>query len=213
MVSRQGMQYPGSAMSSAKSLSVIGVLIAGFAFATQSHFTAALKVQQTTDADNVQAYKLMNTPPNSTGSCKSRFGDGAQAGKLDCECRGGFKWNANKTQCVPDGTEQLSYLDRLQQRIFRRSGSTASAGSAESRASRASVQSKASAVSHASNASKPMGCFVKGAVTPKGDKVYVIPGCPNFDKIKIDLAKKEKTFCTEDLAIKAGWTKSKDCPK
>jgi len=192
-------------MASAKTLSVFGLLIAGFVFVSQSPFTAALKVQQTTDADNVQAYKLMNTPPNSTGSCKSRFGDGAQAGKLDCECRGGFQWNADKTQCVSDGTERLSYLDRLQQRIFRR-------GDSASSAARSSVQSRASRASVASGSSRP-GCFVKGTITPSGEKIYVVPGCPNFDKVRISTVRKEKTFCTEALAAQAGWTKSKDCPK
>lgn len=164
---------------------------------------AAMKIQTTTPADDVRAYKMLNVPPNSTGSCKSRFGDGAQAGKTDCECRGGFVWNDSKTQCVSDGTPQnISYFDRLTQRLVERFGKKNGVVPVTHAAASASVSSK-----------KPMGCFAKGTLTAKGDKVYFVPGCPGFEKITVDLKKGEKTFCSEELAEKAGWVKSKACPK
>lgn len=173
------------------------------------------KIQYTTPADDMRAYKLMNVPPNTTGSCKSRYGEGALAGKYDCVCMGGYEWNADKTQCVSDGTPQgISYVDRLRMRILRRFGVedwdyALSSSAASSVADRSS--SSAATLSRSSS-SKPKGCYVKALVSRSGEKTYLIPGCKAFDETKVDASRKERVFCSEEVAVNAGWTKSKDCP-
>ena len=56
-------------------------------------------------------------------------------------------------------------------------------------------------------------CIIKGNISEKGfGKIYLIPGCDNYNSVKIDLRKGEKYFCTEDEAIKAGFRKATNCP-
>lgn len=189
--------------SMGKAASLFALVLVSYAVVSESNMLAAIKVQTTTPADEIRAYKLMNIPPNSTGSCKSRFGEGALAGKLDCECRGGYKWNAGKTQCVSDGTPQdISYFDRLSMRILRVFG----AGQSSSVAPTPQVSpSKTSA------AMKPAGCFVLATVSDTGDKFYFVPGCPTYEDIELDKSRDEKRFCSEQLAENAGWRKSPMC--
>lgn len=192
--------------SKGKAASLFVLFLAASALVSRTDLFASITVQQATLADDIRAYKLMNIPPNSTGSCKSRFGEGAQAGKLDCECKGGFMWNKEKTECVSDGTPQdISYFERLTQRVFRRFGvqSSSAASSAQSSVQKPSAQAVAT--------KKPAGCFVKGTVTEAGDKYYFVPGCPSYDDIVIDMSRNEKRFCSEELAENAGWTRSPTC--
>ena len=56
------------------------------------------------------------------------------------------------------------------------------------------------------------GCVIKGNIGASGDKIYHLPGCPYYDKTKIDEARGERWFCAEEEAIKAGWRKAKNCP-
>jgi len=56
-------------------------------------------------------------------------------------------------------------------------------------------------------------CNVKGNISEKGfGKTYLIPGCDNYDKVKIDTRKGEQYFCFEDDAIEAGFRKAENCP-
>lgn len=195
------MSYTG------KAASFLVLFIVASTVVSKANLLGAVKIDYTTPADNVRAYKLMNIPPNSTGSCKSRFGEGAQAGKLDCECKGGFMWNETKTQCVSDGTPaEISYFERITMRMFRNFGIQSSKSSSSSQSSVVTSSAPSSLAS-----SKPAGCFVKGTVTATGERYYYHPGCLTYDSIVIDLSRNEKRFCSEELAEKAGWKKSPMC--
>ena len=50
----------------------------------------------------------------------------------------------------------------------------------------------------------PEGCAIKGNVTDKG-QIYHLPWSPWYAKVKIDLAKGERWFCSEAEAAAAGW--------
>jgi len=39
----------------------------------------------------------------------------------------------------------------------------------------------------------------------------LLPGCPNYKRVKIDPRKGEQYFCTEEEAKDAGWEKSAAC--
>ncbi|NCP17326.1 hypothetical protein CO134_00990 [Candidatus Kuenenbacteria bacterium CG_4_9_14_3_um_filter_39_14] len=56
-------------------------------------------------------------------------------------------------------------------------------------------------------------CIIKGNISEKGfGKTYLIPGCDNYETVKIDKRKGEGYFCTESEAIKAGFKKATNCP-
>ncbi|GMQ95496.1 MAG: hypothetical protein BMS9Abin13_613 [Patescibacteria group bacterium] len=55
-------------------------------------------------------------------------------------------------------------------------------------------------------------CTIKGNISEKGyGKNYFFEGCPNYNRIKIDLRKGEQYFCTESEAQKAGFARSASC--
>ena len=49
-------------------------------------------------------------------------------------------------------------------------------------------------------------CRIKGNISGSG-KIYHLPGTAAYEKTKIDEAKGERWFCTEDEARAAGWRK------
>ena len=56
-------------------------------------------------------------------------------------------------------------------------------------------------------------CIIKGNISEKGyGRTYLIPGCDNYNTVKIDTRKGEQYFCTEDEAVKAGFRKAVNCP-
>lgn len=52
--------------------------------------------------------------------------------------------------------------------------------------------------------SAPSGCAIKGNVSSKG-RIYHVPWSAWYDRVKVDEARGERWFCSEDEAIKAGW--------
>lgn len=54
----------------------------------------------------------------------------------------------------------------------------------------------------------PTSCVIKGNINPKGDRIYHMPGQQYYGRTVIDESKRERWFCSEDEAIKAGWRKS-----
>jgi hypothetical protein len=50
----------------------------------------------------------------------------------------------------------------------------------------------------------------KGGLQP-GDKIYFTPGCPNYETVKVDPARGEEYFCTEEDAKKSGFAKAFMC--
>lgn len=54
----------------------------------------------------------------------------------------------------------------------------------------------------------PCDPVVKGNVSSDGRKLYHLAGMRNYEQVVIDEAKGEKTFCSEQEAIDAGWTKA-----
>ena len=63
--------------------------------------------------------------------------------------------------------------------------------------------------------SKPTNseCIIKGNISEKGyGKTYLIPGCDNYERVKIDIRKGEQYFCSEAEAEAAGFRKATNCP-
>jgi len=61
---------------------------------------------------------------------------------------------------------------------------------------------------------KNEGCLIKGNFRiAKHTRIYHNPDCYNYDRITIKPGTSDRWFCTEEEAIKAGFVKSKDCPK
>lgn len=62
------------------------------------------------------------------------------------------------------------------------------------------------------NIQKP-GCIIKGNYRKDNNTyIYHLPGCFNYEKTSINLRERDKWFCTEEEARKAGFVKSADCP-
>lgn len=56
-------------------------------------------------------------------------------------------------------------------------------------------------------------CIIKGNISERGyGKTYLIPGCDNYNNVKIDTRKGEQYFCSEQQAIDAGFRKATNCP-
>jgi len=55
-------------------------------------------------------------------------------------------------------------------------------------------------------------CTIKGNISSSGEKIYHLEGCASYNVTKIDEARGERWFCTEEEAITAGWRKAKNCP-
>lgn len=56
-------------------------------------------------------------------------------------------------------------------------------------------------------------CIIKGNISEKGyGKTYLVPGCDNYNRVKIDPKKGEAYFCTEEEAQAAGFRKATNCP-
>ena len=55
-------------------------------------------------------------------------------------------------------------------------------------------------------------CTIKGNISEKGyGKLYFPEGCPNYNRIKIDIRKGEAYFCTGEEAEDAGFKRSESC--
>lgn len=50
----------------------------------------------------------------------------------------------------------------------------------------------------------PSGCAIKGNVSRNG-QIYHLPRMPWYDKVKVDVRRGERWFCSEDEARAAGW--------
>jgi len=51
----------------------------------------------------------------------------------------------------------------------------------------------------------PPGCRIKGNINWSGEKIYHMPWGRDYTKVKMDLARGKRWFCSEDEAEKAGW--------
>jgi endonuclease YncB( thermonuclease family) len=51
-------------------------------------------------------------------------------------------------------------------------------------------------------------CLIKGNISSKNERIYHVPGTSWYNKTKIDTAKGERWFCSEDEAQAAGWRKA-----
>ena len=54
----------------------------------------------------------------------------------------------------------------------------------------------------------PEDCVVKGNINSIGQYTYHVPGGHWYDRVKIDSARGERWFCSEEEAEEAGWTKA-----
>lgn len=55
-------------------------------------------------------------------------------------------------------------------------------------------------------------CNIKGNISGDGEKIYHVPGCGSYSLTKIEAARGEQWFCTEQEALVAGWRKALNCP-
>jgi endonuclease YncB( thermonuclease family) len=53
-------------------------------------------------------------------------------------------------------------------------------------------------------------CNVKGALGPAGERVYYVPTDEDYDGVAIDPASGERSFCSDEEARAAGWTRPGD---
>lgn len=51
-------------------------------------------------------------------------------------------------------------------------------------------------------------CRIKGSIILNGERIYHIPGQPDYNETRVDTLKGERWFCTEAEARSAGWRKS-----
>ncbi|OGN01382.1 MAG: hypothetical protein A3B91_03680 [Candidatus Yanofskybacteria bacterium RIFCSPHIGHO2_02_FULL_41_29] len=58
----------------------------------------------------------------------------------------------------------------------------------------------------------PSSCDIKGNIASDGEKIYHVIGCASYNVTKIDEARGEQWFCTEQEAVTAGWRKAYNCP-
>ncbi len=57
-------------------------------------------------------------------------------------------------------------------------------------------------------ATTPGDCVIKGNISSKGARIYHVPGGRWYDQTKINKAKGERFFCSEDEAQASGWRPS-----
>ncbi len=55
-------------------------------------------------------------------------------------------------------------------------------------------------------------CVIKGNISAKKEKIFHVPGCPNYGQTVIDTTAGEQIFCSESEALAAGWRKALNCP-
>ena len=55
-------------------------------------------------------------------------------------------------------------------------------------------------------------CRIKGNINAKGERIYHAPGGQLYDRVKVDLKKGERWFCSEADAQAAGWRASRQVP-
>jgi len=56
----------------------------------------------------------------------------------------------------------------------------------------------------------PPAIMIKGNISSSGEKIYHMPGQANYNNVKIDEAKGERWFHSEQEALDAGWRKAKN---
>lgn len=90
---------------------------------------------------------------------------------------------------------------------------TRSAGGPNVPAPSEAVTSLDSAAEMTTNRSKVVGVQpVKGNVSKRGTRYYHVPECPNYDRVKVNTSKGERTFTDPSAAEAAGFQRSPDCP-
>ena len=50
-----------------------------------------------------------------------------------------------------------------------------------------------------------VSCRIKGNVNRVGERIYFLPGEPNYERVRMDRGAGKRWFCSEDQAIAAGW--------
>lgn len=76
----------------------------------------------------------------------------------------------------------------------------------------ACTQSEDQTASQSDSQPTDPACLIKGNVSAKSfGRNYFMEGCPNYNRIKIDLSKGEGYFCTEEEARRAGFERSVSC--
>ncbi|TSC85765.1 MAG: nuclease [Microgenomates group bacterium Gr01-1014_16] len=59
---------------------------------------------------------------------------------------------------------------------------------------------------------KETACGILGNIDESsGKKYYHVPGCPSYGRVKIDIERGEKKFCTESEAKRSGFILAPDC--
>ncbi len=61
----------------------------------------------------------------------------------------------------------------------------------------------------AANDNAPAACLIKGNIPRSGERIYHVPGGAYYSRTRINAAKGERWFCTEEEAQAAGWRRSR----
>lgn len=72
---------------------------------------------------------------------------------------------------------------------------------------RARVEKELARAWEAAKRRAPRGCPIKGNII-RGRKYYVLPGTPEYRRVRIETRRGERWFCSEEEAIAAGWKRS-----
>ena len=51
-------------------------------------------------------------------------------------------------------------------------------------------------------------CVIKGNVNQNGERIYHVPGQEFYDKVRMDIGKDKRWFCTPEEAEAAGWRRA-----
>jgi hypothetical protein len=54
-------------------------------------------------------------------------------------------------------------------------------------------------------------CAIKGEINSRGQRIYYLPECANYERVVVDKLVGEEWFCGEEEAIQAGFTLSPSC--
>ena len=68
---------------------------------------------------------------------------------------------------------------------------------------------RANTASSSAHAPPPPGCEIKGNISGSGTRIYHMPGQQHYERTRINTARGERWFCSEDEARQAGWRRAK----
>lgn len=141
------------------------------------------------------------------------LGDTLRKRRVRCEITEALESGLVKGRCLQDGKDVAAALVEKGS-VFAEAGFFASYSSIEAAAREARLgiwdgtplrpSAWRDAVWAEAQAKAPGGCPIKARAS-SGSKTYVVPWSRDYDGVRIDLARGDRWFCSEDEAKSAGW--------